>query len=177
MKIKHLASLALVALALAFVVAGCGGSDESSADSATETESTESVAEDTESTSTETTVGAVGDLSEECLSLASSGAKFSEAFEAASNAGAEGDLSQYTEAFDEYAKEAPEEIRDDLETIGENIGKYAEAIKDLDLSGGGVPSADQLQKLQQLASDFNGSDMQKASANVQAWVTANCSNG
>jgi len=51
----------------------------------------------------------------------------------------------------------------------------AEALKGLDLSSGAAPSAEQLQKLQELSKTFDQAELQKASANIEAWVQENCS--
>lgn len=192
MKLRTLALFALAALALA--VAGCGGSDSSnSAAEATDTTTTEVTATDTtgvgESTTTEDTTmdettstdetstestGGIGNLSGECLKLATVGAKYSEAIQQASGAG-NGDLSQSTKIFEEFAKAAPEEIRADLQLIAKSIGTYAEALKGLDLSSGKAPTAEQIAKLEEISKSFNSADLQKASEHIQAWVTKNCS--
>lgn len=184
MRVRKGALLALVALALA--AAGCGGGDESGsaaeATTGTETTAVDTTAGDTtetESTSTdeatstdESVVTDIGDLSGECLSLAGVGAKYAQALQEAG--GPDGDLTKYADVFDEFAEQAPAEIRSDLEVIAKNIAKYAEALKDLDLTSGAAPSADQLQKLQELSKSFDQADLQKASANIEAWVQENC---
>ncbi len=176
MRARNLALLPLVVLVL--VAAGCGGSEESSADSTTATEELSTEATETtggESTSTdESTITAIGDLSEECLSLAGVGAKYAQALQEAGGASADGDVSKYADAFDAFASEAPEAIRDDLQTIAKNFEAYAKAFQGLDLSSGAVPSADQLQKLQELSKTIDQTELQKASDNIEAWVQDNC---
>jgi hypothetical protein len=175
--------IALLALAsLAVVAAGCGGGDKSSsaADATTATEevatetTTSTAAEDRTDTSG---VTAIGDLSKECLSLVGVGAKYAQALQAAGGATASGDYSTYADSFDEFAADAPPAIRDDLEVIAKNFGKYAEAVKGLDLSGGQIPSADQLQKLQEISKTLDQPELQKAQANVSAWMEENCKSG
>lgn len=157
---------------LAFAVAGCGGDDSSSESAGSGDQAT--VEETVTDTETTTDVD-LGDLSEECLDLATVGAKVSEAFNAAG--GAEGDLSATAEAFDEFVAAAPDEIRDDLQTIADGFGKMAEALKDVDLSSGATPSAEDLQKLQEAMSSVDSEALQSASTNVETWVQENCSNG
>jgi hypothetical protein len=146
---------------------GYGSTDETS----TEESSTEETS--TEETSTDVDLSA---LPGKCASLAGVGAKYAQALQAA-GAGPNADLSKFSDAFEEFANEAPEEIRADLEVIAKNIGKYAEALKGLDLTSGETPTADQIAKLQEISKSFDESGMRKASDHIEAWVQENCTTG
>jgi hypothetical protein len=173
-RIRTLVVLLLGVLALA--AAGCGGDDSSSESAGSGDQSTveETVTESKDDTSVSTDID-LGDLSEECLSFASVGAKMSEAFEAAG--GATGDLSASAEAFDELVDAAPDEIKGDLQTLADGIQQMAEALKGVDLTSGETPSAEDLQQLQEAMSSLDNTELQQASTNVEAWVEENCSNG
>jgi uncharacterized phage infection (PIP) family protein YhgE len=175
MRSRSLALLLLVALVV--LAAGCGGGDSSeSAGADTTTVEETSTTEESTHTTEETPDVDLGDLSKECLSLASVGAKYAQALqEAGAAASGSGDLSTLADLFDEFVSEAPEEIRGDLAVLAENITKYADALKDLDLSAGSVPNADQIAKLQELSAGFDTEELQQASQNVEAWVESNCS--
>lgn len=177
MQVRKLAVLALGVLALA--AAGCGGDessdaagDEPAVEETTAGETTEATetTETTDGTSTSDDVD-LDDLSGECLEFAGVGAQFAEAFQAAG--GGTGDLSTYADAFDELADAAPDAIADDVEVIAASIGKYAEALKDIDLTSG-TPSAEDLQKLQEISASFDNAELEQASDNIEAWVEDNC---
>ncbi len=170
---------AALALALGSVVSGCGGSSESSGDEAaieTTTETTETTEETTGTeetgTETETTsdtgLGALAD--EDCLELASIGAKFSEAL------GATGatDYEATSELFDALVDKAPDEIKDDLALFAGAWKEIAAALADVDLSSGATPSPEAIQKLQELSESFNTPELTKASENLTAWTQEHC---
>ena len=173
--VRKLAVLGLGVLALA--AAGCGGSDSSSEGAADETtlEAT-TAAEETTSVddSTSTDAAGIGELSGECLDLAGVGAKVSEAFDAAGSGS--GDLAATADAFDEFVAAAPDEIKDDLQVIAERFAEIAEALKGVDLTSG-TPSAEDLQKLQEVGSSLDNAELKQASENIEAWVNENCKTG
>lgn len=171
--------VAALALALGTVASGCGGSSESSGDEAaietttetTETETTEEATETEEpetETATDAGLGALAD--EDCLELASIGAKFSEAL------GATGatDYEATSELFDELVDKAPDEIKDDLALFAGAWKEIAAALADVDLSSGATPSPETIQKLQELGESFNTPELTKASANLGAWTQEHC---
>jgi hypothetical protein len=171
--------LALLALlgALALLAAGCGGSDNESAADETTIETTTETDESMEETTTseETTSDDDGDLSafasEDCLELASIGSKFSESFSGT------GDLSDVETFFEALADKAPDEIKDDLVVLAEAMGEYAEAFKDIDLTGAAAADPETIQKLQELASKFDDAKYTQASENIQTWAQENCTTG
>ena len=172
----------LVLGVLAFAVAGCGGDDSSSSSDDTTVEETtateDTTAEETteeETTASETTGDVdLGEMSGECLEFAGVGSKIAEAMGAA---GAAGDLSKTAELFDELVASAPDEIKDDLETLSGGITKMAEALQGTDLSSGGTPDAETLAKLQEVMGSIDSAEMQAASTRIEAWAQENCTNG
>jgi Flp pilus assembly protein TadD len=165
-----LALLALLA-ALVLVAAGCGGSDEASSDETTveTTTETETTGEDMTETDTEDS-----DLSafasEDCLQLASIGAKLSESLGATGSADPEATAA----VFDELVSKAPDEIKDDLTVMANAMDEIATALKDVDLSSG-TPDPEAIQKLQELGQTLDNAEIQQASDNLEAWATENCS--
>ena len=162
---------------LALVAAGCGGGGSKSSATpettttteTTTTESTPTTTETTTQTTTQSTTPAFA-ASGKCKDLAEKAQGFTQA-----TSGANPDLQQAADAFQDFVKEVPSEIQDDVQTLADAFSKYADALKGVDLQSGQTPSADQLAKLQQLAKDFDAPKIQQASKNVQAWVTKNCS--
>jgi hypothetical protein len=180
---RRAALFALLALlgAVALLAAGCGGGDsESAADETTIETTTETLTEDetTEETTEEETT-ATGDedtdlsgiADEDCLELASIGAKFTEALGAT---GAGTDYETTTKLLDELADKAPDEIKDDLAVLAAAWKDIAAALKDVDLTSGQAPSAEVLAKLQELGTKFNTPKLQQASENLAAWAQEHC---
>jgi hypothetical protein len=176
-RVSLFALLALVA-ALTLVAAGCGGgSDEAGSDEATIETTTETTTEDTETTeeSTETTTDTDVNLgsiaNEDCLELASVGAKFSEALSAT---GGQPDFDTTTKFFAELVDKAPNEIKADLQTLAAAWTEVAAALKGVDLSSGQAPNAETLAKLQEIGNKFNTPKLQQASKHLTAWAKKNC---
>ena len=173
MNTRWLAALLLAALAL--FVAGCGGDDggdSASSDTAVvETEATDDDATETEAddaTETDATEDD-GELGGECAEFAGLGAKLQGAFGSGS-----GDIESVSEVFDELAERVPEEIREDYQVLADNFKEFAEALEGVDLSSGETPDAETLAKLQEAATSMDQPEVQQASENIEAWVTANC---
>ncbi len=61
--------------------------------------------------------------------------------------------------------------------LADAYADYIEVLGGLDLQPGEVPSAEQLQELQQAAEPFNRPEVIAASDRVSAWTTANCPGG
>ena len=164
-------------LALAVVGAGCGGGDdEASGDTDTVvTETTDETTTDEDTTTEETTTGdeAVGDsfASEACQDLTEASAALGAAF---SSTGTGADLDESSEAFSRFADEAPEEIREDLQTLAAGYAEYVEAFGDLDLDPGETPSAEQAAQIQQAFANIDLEEFNAASTRFSTWAAANC---
>ncbi len=165
--------LAVVLVALALVAAGCGGgdsesagSDETTTEETTVSTSTETTTESSDTTDTGDIEGVLGD--EDCLALAGIGATIAQAFAGAA------DQTASTEELAQLAAKVPDEIRADVQTLAAAFGEYAEKIKDIGISPGSTPNAEQLQQLQAAISSLDQTELTAASERLQAWATENC---
>ena len=167
--------------ALLLVVAGCGGDDEAASDTTTTL---------TDTTTDETTDGRrrrrttrrrttrpptddLGDLaSGECADLVESGQKLSEAFGAGTLA--DDDLDDVSQFFDEFADNAPEEIRADFLILAKAWEVYADVLPDLQVDPGETPDPEALAKLQQAIASIDQEEFAAASQRITAWTTENC---
>ena len=71
----------------------------------------------------------------------------------------------------------PEEIRDAFKTFAAAFATYADALKDVDLKPGQTPDAETLAKIAEAAKGFDNPKLTAATAEIQAWVTKNCTTG
>jgi hypothetical protein len=172
--------LALLA-ALMLVAAGCGSSSKNSAatteaattEATTTTEAATTEEATTEATTTEaaTTTSALGGLvaSGKCKDLQNLGQKYSQAL---SGSGAGTDLKKTAQVIQEFADDAPSEIKSDFQVVADYMSKIADVAGDL--KPGQTPSPTQLQKLQKLSTSIDTQKLTQASQNITAWVTKNC---
>ena len=167
--------LSIFVVALALVAAGCGGSDdESAASDETTIEETTTTDETTTEESTDTSgtdTDAFNFASEDCQSLVKAYVGLSAAIAAASGGQ---DVSGDIEKFSQYVDEVPEEIRGDVQTIAAAYGTFADELKDIGYTPGEVPTADQLQKLQDASGSLGTSEVQAAGEHLSTWTTENC---
>jgi ABC-type glycerol-3-phosphate transport system substrate-binding protein len=170
--------IAVPVAALLLVAAGCGGSSDSSAGDSTATiESTD--------TSNGTDTGASTDATDTnedaslggCPELADLSAKFTEALGAATGGSSMPDLEEVSDVYEEFADEAPEEIRDAVRTFAAAFAAYAEAVKDVDFKPGEAPDPETLEKLGEAAKAFDDPELTEATAEIEAWVKENCTTG
>jgi len=161
--------------ALLLAAAGCGGSSDSSAGDSTATIESTDTSGGTDTTSNGTT-DTGGDASPaDCTELADLSAKFTQALGAATSGGGTPDLEATAKAYQELADEVPEEIRDPFKTVAAAFAKYADALKDVDLTPGETPDADTLAKISAAVNEFNDPELTAASSEIAAWATKNCS--
>jgi hypothetical protein len=172
---RTISMLAAVVLGvLAFAVAGCGGDSNSSATpETTATETTTTTEETTTTEATETTEttpsGTAFATAGNCAELSGLGQKISRAFSGSGDT----DIQQVADDFQELAANAPSEIKADFQTIADAYSKIADALEGVDLQGG-QPSAEAIQKLQQLSSEIDQAKLTQAAQNISTWVTQNC---
>jgi ABC-type glycerol-3-phosphate transport system substrate-binding protein len=176
---------AVLVAALALVGAGCGGGDDEGAgdtDTAVVTDTTtdetttdETTTEDTE-TDTDTDTGGTGfDFdSEECQELVAAGAAFGQAFSSATTGA---DLSDEAETFSEFADNAPEEIRADMQTLANAYEEIVEALADIDIDPGATPTAEQVAALTQALASVDQAGVAEAGERISAWAQENCTTG
>ena len=179
-------AIAVPVAALLLVMAGCGGSSSSAEDSTTAIESTgatDTTGGTDTSTGTDTgssadTTESTGDVSfEGCPELTDLAAEVSEALGAATSGTGEADLDAIVDAYDKFADEAPEEIRDAFKTLSEAFEQYADVLGDIDLSPGETPTADDVAKMAEAAKSFSDAKLTAAAAEIEAWVKENCTSG
>jgi hypothetical protein len=188
-KLSALAVLLLAALAL--TAAGCGGGGSKNSAATTEAATTEAATTEeatTEETTTEaatteeatteeatteeaTTTSAIAGLvaSGKCKDLANLGQKYSEAL---SGAGDTQNLKKTAEVVQEFADEAPSEIKDDFKVLADYLTKVADVVGNI--KPGQTPDASTLAKLQKLSTEIDAQKLQQAGTNITAWVSKNC---
>jgi hypothetical protein len=177
--VLRLFSILLVALAL--VVAGCGGGDDEAGGDTTATvtgttdTTDESTTEETttDATSEDTDDGVSGFPSGDCLEAVTAFGVLAQAAAAASGVDADESL----QSFQEFADNAPDEIQDDLEVLTSAYAEYIQTLSELGLEQGEVPDADQIAELTRASEAFNTSEFQAASENWDAWLATNCPTG
>ena len=161
--------LAVLVMALALVVAGCGGGDDSTASDETtveETTTSENTTTSEETTDTDVDASAIlGD--EDCLKLASIGATFAQAVTGATD-------EEATEAFQNLVDDVPDEIKADVQVLADWFAEYSAKLKDIGLQAGQTPTAAQVAQLQAALADTNQEELTAASERLQAWANANC---
>ena len=176
---------AALLVATAVAVAGCGGSKSSSAPPVTVTVAATTPvttttkpttpASTTEHTATATAsgTGAAAGVPKGCGDLVNFGQAFSKAI-AASAASGGGGIGAEADAFKSFASHAPAEIRDQLNIIADAIGKYAVALKGIDLKAGQAPTPEVIAKLQAAAKEINQPAVAAAGAKISTWVSTHC---
>jgi hypothetical protein len=170
--------LALLA-ALMMVAAGCGSSSKNSA-ATTEAATTEAAT--TEAATTEeattaaatteaTTTSALGGLvaSGKCKDLANLSQKYSQALGGA-NGGQ--DLKKTAQALEEFANDAPSDIKGDFKVVADYMTKIADVVGNV--KPGQTPDPATLAKLQKLSTSIDTQKLTQASQNITNWVTKNC---
>jgi hypothetical protein len=168
--------LSVLVVAFALLAAGCGGGGSSESSATTETTAADTTTTETTSTE-ETTSGETTDTTDlsavlgnkDCLALASVGATMSKAF--AGTNGVSGDTSE----LDDLASKVPDEIKPDVETLAQAFSEYASKLKDIGITPGTTPTADQIKQLQTALVSLDQQKLTAASANIEAWAKKNCS--
>jgi hypothetical protein len=163
--------LAFLVSSIALVAAGCGGGSSESA-ATTDTTTTETTT--TESTTTDTsgsTSGTFDWTSQDCQNLVKAFVGLSAAVGAASSGQ---DVSSDVEQFADYVDEVPDEIQADVKTIAGAYDEFVTKLKDIGYKPGQVPTADQIQQLQDASQSMDDAAVRAASDRLSAWTTKNC---
>jgi hypothetical protein len=172
--------LSVLVASLVLLVAGCGGgSNESAATTettttaaeTTTTESTATTEEMTTDTSGSTSQGTFNWASEDCQNMVKAFVGLSTAVGAASSGQ---DVSPDIEQFSKYVDEVPEEIRADVKTIAGAYDEFVSKLKDIGYTPGQVPTADQIQQLQDASKSIDDPAVKAASDRLTAWTSKNC---
>jgi hypothetical protein len=142
----------------------------------TDTTSTDTTETETTATDTETVTTTSPDLSfinnENCRQFVQFASDFSQALSGTGDT----DIQAAADELQKFADEAPDEIKDDFETLAEYYSKIADALDGVDLSSGKTPSADVIAKLAQLSQDIDTTKVTEASTNITNWTQENCTN-
>jgi hypothetical protein len=155
---------------LLLTAAGCGGDDDDEG-SAAETQVVAVEATESEESEESEEADALDFASAgNCQELVGLGMKVATALSGTDTS----DLDTTGEFLDEFADQAPEEIRADFEVIAKAYGKIAEVMGDVDFAAGETPDAEQLQELQELSNELNTAEVTAANENITAWVEENC---
>jgi hypothetical protein len=173
--------LTILAVGLAaLALAGCGGGgNKASSNTTTTTETTTNNATTTGTSTTSssnTTTEAGGSTtpnfaSGKCKNLAQSAAKIGQDIGAS---GASGNLQNVAKEFQGFVSVVPSEIKGDVQTIADAFTAYANALKGVNLSSGQVPSAADLQKMQDALKSFDQQKVRAAERHIEAWTKRNC---
>ena len=111
----------------------------------------------------------------DCTELTELSTKFTQALGAATSGSGAPDLEETAKAYEEFADDVPEEVRDAFQTVAAAFTTYAEVLKDVDLGSGETPDPETLAKLAEAATALNDTELTAASAEIAAWATKNCS--
>lgn len=163
-------AVAAIVLAVLLTPAGCGGDDDDEAAADTEAAATAAATDAEASEESETPDFA---SSENCTALAALGVKVSLALGGAGGA----DVEETKKLLNEFADEAPEEIRADFAVIADAYAKIGDTLGDLGLTAGETPSSEDQARLQELAAELDQPALTSANENITAWVNKNCSGG
>jgi hypothetical protein len=159
-----------VVLVLALLGASCGGGDDTASDTDTvATETTEDIT--IEETTDENTVDEGGFATSECTALVTAATSAATAF---SGTATKEDVDEAKAQFQEFAKTAPAEIRDDLQVLADAYAKYADELAGVSIEPGETPDAETLQELEAALESIDEAEVTEAAANVNTWTTENC---
>jgi predicted small secreted protein len=185
----------LVLVAVALSLAACGGGGGKSSTPAAETTTAATTTEAVTTTEAATTVEAAttatteaagtttvaappppppavsGIANADCRRLADVSTKLSQALSGTGGT----DIQKTAKFLQDFANQAPSDIRADFKAIADAYSKIADALKGVDLTKQQDPQT--LAKLQKLATEIDQAKLTKASSNISAWVQKNCTNG
>ena len=90
--------------------------------------------------------------------------------------GSDSEIDDSLGLLEEYADNAPEEIRDDLQTVYEGYAEFVEALEEsgFDPESGEVPDADALAALEDASSSLDNEEFTEASERVSTWFETEC---
>lgn len=167
----------LVLLLVALVVVSCGG-DAGGDDTTTAPSDDVNV--------TTTTAAAPDDDGNDLDSLSSTCLEATQGMAAAVSAYSTGMAQAFGGSLDDeslqltadqleaMAEAAPDEIKDDLKAIAEQLGAFYTALAESGYEPGATPDADQLAELSALAESIDNEAFEEASDNINAWFEENC---
>lgn len=171
MRMRTLGAATLAGL-LSLGLAACG--DDDGGGDETGLEDVDSGDAGDEGGDTTVDLGDVAGLSGECEVFAEAALAFGAAF-----GGAEGedvDFNDLADAMEEFADEAPDEIRGDIEVLAEAYARFAAEFGDLDFNDPNAFTDPEVQaRLAEAGEIFSSAEVTEASENLSAYTEANCS--
>lgn len=135
------------------------------------------------SNATTTTTGSSGtdgadayDFTGDCADFLAAFSGASASIGAAFSGGADADLEEAANYFENVGDKLPKEIRVDFEVFAEAYRDFAKAMADADIDFSDPSSMDpeQMSELQALGDAFSDPKVTEASANIEAYMEANC---
>jgi hypothetical protein len=153
--------LALLVLA-SLVLAACGGDDGDGAEGGGD--------------GGEATQGDVGIFdAAECAEVAAAMAAAAQAMPGVMS-GSAADVEQSIEQFQAFADVAPDEIRDDMQTLAEGYARIAQVLADADFdpTSGQPPSPETLAALEAASQELNTDEFTAAAERVSAYFESGC---
>jgi hypothetical protein len=149
------------------LLAACGGDDEGGSDEAG------GGGDGGEATDGNGDVG-IFDAAE-CAEVAAAMAAAAQAMPAVMS-GSAADLEQSIEQFQAFAEAAPEEIRDDMQTLAEGYAQIAQVLADADFdpASGQPPSPETIAALEQASQALNSEEFTAAAERVSAYFESGC---
>lgn len=160
----------------ALVLTGCGGDDDGAdADAAADTE-TESEDDRDEVDDSSEDVDDIAGMSEGCMQAF---AAFSEMAGSAGFAGGSTDPEESLEQFQAFAQVAREEIRDDLELLGDAYARFAAVMVEtgFDPQSGEAPDEETMAALTEAMEPLSSDEVRAASERVSAYFSSECDIG
>ncbi len=76
-----------------------------------------------------------------------------------------------------FADKAPDDIKDDFQTLADVYSKIADALDGVDTSPGSTPDPAALAKLAKLSTEIDTAKLAAASTNISTWTSQNCTGG
>ena len=174
-----------LAVAVAVLVAACGGSSTPTAKTTTsshkaashrsggtQANTSTSSAASTPAVSTTSSQAKFASLSN-CTNLSGVGEQYARAMSSASSGG-KFNLSAMVNAYQNLANEAPSAIRSDVQVISSAFATYAADLQKAGYKFGTVPSASQISALESAAKSFDAPKLKSASKAIESWAVVNC---
>ena len=150
--------------AVATLLAGCGGSDD-------DDDADVSADVDTDLDEELEDAGVSEGCADALAAMSSASTGVSSAF-----AGDASDLEDAVEAMEDYADDAPEEIRDDFRLVASAYARFVEVIveSDIDLSGDEVPDQETMDALEDASAELDDEELSAASERIQEFFAEEC---
>ena len=161
---KRAAFATLLMAGLMLVGTACSGSSDKSGDSSNGSES-----------SSATTAKVVEGDASSCADLFNKTEELSANLESSMSTASSSsfaDLSSMMSSQDSFTSTVPSAIREDWKALVSGLKDYADAMKGVDMNNLTDPATQE--KLTKAAASMDDAKFQKASDNIEAWVTTNC---